>query len=107
MRHKCVPIPKLSNHKKDTKAAPYHNVLTSSWKLYFHEFGYRCQLAWPVGPTIDRLENPREPKFDAAKKCGPLTGYCAEAQEPYKERFLDNSKLKAIQCFLTPQTIGG
>ncbi len=26
MRHKCVPIPKLSNHKKDTKAAPYHNV---------------------------------------------------------------------------------
>ena len=33
MRHKRVPIPKLSNHKKDTKAAPYHNVLTSSWNM--------------------------------------------------------------------------
>ena len=33
MRHKCVPIPKLSNHKKDTKGAPYHNVLTSSWNM--------------------------------------------------------------------------
>jgi hypothetical protein len=26
-------IPKLSNHKKDTTAAPYHNVLTNSWHM--------------------------------------------------------------------------
>ncbi len=33
MRHKCIPILELSNHKKDIKAAPYHNVLTSSWNM--------------------------------------------------------------------------
>jgi hypothetical protein len=51
MRHKRIPILEFSNHKKDTKAAPYHNVLTNSWNMsaplvaahHLHiEFGSFC-----------------------------------------------------------------